>query len=313
MAGATPVPLLRLVLEDDDLRTAKLLLDFCLDGCPGHERRADPGRPVAADHEHPIERDVRTRLDRTASQLRAVSPTATRYCLPPVSMMAYGAAARTRVRAFLRQHGWLLWLGARSCFGHDNLRSLFRTGRMETRDPCNAKSGCVNAPATGEYTISQWQTVPDGSILDFRDAERRRSAAVKCLVEPGGCRTRITVIGELGGISLAKDRTTMTFTDGRDEDRDRGSVFTFSGVRWKSRRRRGDCGGHVCARAWSPVAAAWAERSDAVAESSLTGRPEFATLEKTWELIHEQWPDPAQLDDADTHLWRGEGHGRRNR
>jgi carboxyl-terminal processing protease len=38
--------------------------------------------------------------------------------------------------------------------------------------------------------------------------------------------------------------------------------------------------------------------SDAVAESSLTGRPEFATLEETWELIHEQWPDPAQLDDA---------------
>ena len=38
--------------------------------------------------------------------------------------------------------------------------------------------------------------------------------------------------------------------------------------------------------------------SDAVAESSLTGRPEFATLEETWELIHEQWPEPEQLDDA---------------
>jgi carboxyl-terminal processing protease len=37
---------------------------------------------------------------------------------------------------------------------------------------------------------------------------------------------------------------------------------------------------------------------DAVAESSLTGRPEFATLEKTWELIHEQWPDPEGIDDA---------------
>ncbi len=38
---------------------------------------------------------------------------------------------------------------------------------------------------------------------------------------------------------------------------------------------------------------------DAVAESSLTGRPEFATLEETWELIHEQWPEPEQIDDAD--------------
>ena len=38
--------------------------------------------------------------------------------------------------------------------------------------------------------------------------------------------------------------------------------------------------------------------SDAVAESSLTGRPEFATLEKTWELIHEKWPEPEQIDDA---------------
>ena len=51
--------------------------------------------------------------------------------------------------------------------------------------------------------------------------------------------------------------------------------------------------------AWSPAVATWAATRDAVAESSLTGRPEFATLEKTWELIHEQWPDPAQLDDAD--------------
>ena len=38
--------------------------------------------------------------------------------------------------------------------------------------------------------------------------------------------------------------------------------------------------------------------SDAVAESSLTGRPEFATLEETWQLIHEQWPEPEQIDDA---------------
>ena len=37
---------------------------------------------------------------------------------------------------------------------------------------------------------------------------------------------------------------------------------------------------------------------EAVAESSLTGRAEFATLEETWELIHEQWPEPDQIDDA---------------
>jgi carboxyl-terminal processing protease len=34
------------------------------------------------------------------------------------------------------------------------------------------------------------------------------------------------------------------------------------------------------------------------AQSSLTGRAEFATLEETWELIHEQWPDPDGLDDS---------------
>jgi len=38
--------------------------------------------------------------------------------------------------------------------------------------------------------------------------------------------------------------------------------------------------------------------NDAVAESSLTGRAEFATLEKTWELIHEKWPEPDQIDDS---------------
>ena len=37
---------------------------------------------------------------------------------------------------------------------------------------------------------------------------------------------------------------------------------------------------------------------DAGAQSSLTGRAEFATLEETWALIHEQWPDPESIDDA---------------
>src|SRR3954469_8719403 len=35
-----------------------------------------------------------------------------------------------------------------------------------------------------------------------------------------------------------------------------------------------------------------------LAESTLTANPEFATLENTWELIHDQWPDPATLDDS---------------
>jgi carboxyl-terminal processing protease len=38
---------------------------------------------------------------------------------------------------------------------------------------------------------------------------------------------------------------------------------------------------------------------EAAAESSLTGRAEFATLEETWELIHDQWPIPEEIDDAD--------------
>lgn len=43
----------------------------------------------------------------------------------------------------------------------------------------------------------------------------------------------------------------------------------------------------------------WSGVTDEVrAQSSLTGRAEFATLEETWELIHAQWPDPEGLDDA---------------
>ena len=38
--------------------------------------------------------------------------------------------------------------------------------------------------------------------------------------------------------------------------------------------------------------------SEAIAQSSLTGRAEFATLEETWELIHDEWPEPDQIDDA---------------
>lgn len=35
-----------------------------------------------------------------------------------------------------------------------------------------------------------------------------------------------------------------------------------------------------------------------VAESSLVGSPEFKTLEETWDVIHEQWALPEELDDS---------------
>jgi carboxyl-terminal processing protease len=37
---------------------------------------------------------------------------------------------------------------------------------------------------------------------------------------------------------------------------------------------------------------------EVIAQSSLTGNATFATLEETWELIHEQWPEPENIDDA---------------
>ncbi|MDQ2652971.1 MAG: S41 family peptidase [Chloroflexota bacterium] len=35
-----------------------------------------------------------------------------------------------------------------------------------------------------------------------------------------------------------------------------------------------------------------------LADDSLTGRPEFATLERTWELIHSEWAAPEDIDDS---------------
>ena len=124
------------------------------------------------------------------------------------------------------------------------------------------------------------------------DARRCRSA----LVEPGGCLTRITVIVESSGISLAKDRTSVT-SQTRDEGRDRSVVFASLGRRW----RAGAAAMIVVGAFALGVVAGESDLGgtrDAVAESSMTGRPEFATLEETWELIHEQWPEPEKLDDA---------------
>jgi carboxyl-terminal processing protease len=100
----------------------------------------------------------------------------------------------------------------------------------------------------------------------------------------------------LDSINQAKDRITMT-SPTVDGGRERGEVFAALG-------RKGRAGAAV-----TIVAGAFAlgviagggnlgGTPDAVAESSLTGRPEFATLEKTWELIHDQWPEPEQIDDA---------------
>jgi hypothetical protein len=104
------------------------------------------------------------------------------------------------------------------------------------------------------------------------EARRCRSA----WVEPGGCRTRITVIVESSGISLAKDRTTVT-SQTRDEGRDRNVVFASMGRRWRA-------GAAVTIVVGAFALGVVAGESDlggtsgAVAESSLTGRPEFATL-----------------------------------
>jgi carboxyl-terminal processing protease len=80
-------------------------------------------------------------------------------------------------------------------------------------------------------------------------------------------------------------------------DEGRGAVFTALG-----RKGRAGAAATIVAGAFAlGVVAGGSDLGgtrDAVAESSLTGRPEFTTLEQTWELIHEQWPEPEQIDDA---------------
>jgi len=100
----------------------------------------------------------------------------------------------------------------------------------------------------------------------------------------------------LGGIILAKDRI-VVISQTIDEGCDRTAVFACLGRRWKAPAAATIV---VGAFALGLVAggSGLGGTSDAVAESSLTGRPEFATLEETWELIHQQWPDPEQIDDA---------------
>jgi len=82
-----------------------------------------------------------------------------------------------------------------------------------------------------------------------------------------------------------------------DEGRDRGAVFAALG-----RKGRAGAAATIVAGAFAlGVIAGGSDLDgtrDAVAESSLTGRPEFATLEQTWELIHDQWPEPEKIDDA---------------
>jgi carboxyl-terminal processing protease len=82
-----------------------------------------------------------------------------------------------------------------------------------------------------------------------------------------------------------------------DEGRDRSAVFAALG-----RKGRAGAAATIVAGAFALGMIAGGSdlggTRDAVAESSLTGRPEFATLEQTWELIHDQWPEPEQIDDA---------------
>jgi carboxyl-terminal processing protease len=82
-----------------------------------------------------------------------------------------------------------------------------------------------------------------------------------------------------------------------DEGRDRAAVLASLGRRWKA----GAAALIVTGAFALGVIAGGSDLGgtrDAVAESSLTGRPEFATLEQTWELIHDQWPEPEKIDDA---------------
>ena len=82
-----------------------------------------------------------------------------------------------------------------------------------------------------------------------------------------------------------------------DEGSDRSAVFAALG-----RKGRAGAAATIVAGAFALGMIAGGSdlggTRDAVAESSLTGRPEFATLEQTWELIHDQWPEPEQIDDA---------------
>jgi carboxyl-terminal processing protease len=98
-------------------------------------------------------------------------------------------------------------------------------------------------------------------------------------------------------INLAKDHTIMTSRK-VDEGLDHAALYASLG-----RRGRAGAALAIVAGAFAlGVAAGGSDLGgtrDAVAESSLTGRPEFATLEETWELIHEQWPEPEQIDDAE--------------
>ena len=82
-----------------------------------------------------------------------------------------------------------------------------------------------------------------------------------------------------------------------DEDRDRAAVLASLGGRWKAGAAAMIVSGAFALGVIAGGGDLGGTR-DAVAESSLTGRPEFATLEETWELIHEQWPDPEQIDDS---------------
>src|SRR3712207_4378564 len=123
---------------------------------------------------------------------------------------------------------------------------------MGTRVPCNAKSGCANAPATGEYTIrSERRTVSQTPVhfcvretagdVQSRPIRRRHWA----WAEPGVHRIRITVIVELGRISVAKDRTAMTSRT-EDQDRDRTWVFKSLGRTGRAGAAAAIVAGAVC-------------------------------------------------------------------
>src|SRR5215217_4224440 len=132
---------------------------YCCSTCAWTVAPASKGVPILADPSPPTMSTRSNVISEPCSigsfSIDSVSPTATRYCLPPVSMMAYGALPEPepeRART-----------GIDSCSGSVldpiSVMTIFaRSFTSAVYDPESGqrarKTGCVNAPATGEYTIA---------------------------------------------------------------------------------------------------------------------------------------------------------------
>ena len=73
MPGPSPVALLRLELEDDDLVAAAVLVDVGRYRRPIDDRRADPGRPGPAKEKDLVEGHIAARFGRQTLDLDSIS------------------------------------------------------------------------------------------------------------------------------------------------------------------------------------------------------------------------------------------------